>query len=53
MVDFIIIAVVAAIVFAIGIYLYRAKKRGGKCVGCPYAKQCAQKHGGCGSCKDE
>lgn len=39
---FVIVAIVAAIVF----YLYRAKKRGEKCIGCPYAKQCGGK---CGS----
>ncbi|MBQ8747794.1 MAG: FeoB-associated Cys-rich membrane protein [Clostridia bacterium] len=47
MVDFIIIAVVLVIVGAICVYLYRAKKRGQTCIGCPYAKQCAKKHGGC------
>ncbi len=37
---FILIAIVAGIIW----YLVRAKKRGEKCVGCPYAKQC---NGGC------
>ena len=37
----ILLAVVAAVV----VYLYRAKKRGEGCIGCPYAKQC-----GSGSC---
>ena len=34
-------------------YLIRAKKRGQKCVGCPYACGCASKGGcsGCGGCK--
>lgn len=44
--NLIIVALVAAIVVAIVIYLYREKKRGVTCVGCPYAKQCASKHGG-------
>ena len=43
----IIIAILVLIVAGIGLYLYRAKKRGAKCIGCPYAKQCG---GGCGSC---
>ena len=43
----IIIAILVLIVAAIGLYLYRAKKRGAKCIGCPYANQCG---GGCGSC---
>ncbi|MGN1110550.1 MAG: FeoB-associated Cys-rich membrane protein [Oscillospiraceae bacterium] len=37
----IIIAVLAAIVGGIVYYLYRAKKRGDKCIGCPYSKQCS------------
>ncbi|MBE6552389.1 MAG: FeoB-associated Cys-rich membrane protein [Ruminococcaceae bacterium] len=33
-------------------YLYKAKKRGEKCIGCPYCKQCASaKTGGCGGAK--
>ena len=44
--NFIIILIVALIVGAIVIYLHRAKKRGEKCIGCPYAKECGGK---CGS----
>lgn len=39
----IIIAVLAAIIGGIVFYLYRAKKRGDKCIGCPYSKQCTDK----------
>lgn len=42
--NFIIIAVVLLIVVGISVYLYKAKKRGQTCIGCPYAKQCG---GGC------
>ena len=42
--DIIIVAVVLAIVGGILLYLYRAKKRGETCIGCPYGKQCS---GGC------
>ena len=42
MTDLIIIAVVAAILAVVGRYLYKAKKRGVKCVGCP--------SGGCSCC---
>lgn len=42
----IIIAVLAAIVGGIVFYLYRAKKRGDKCIGCPYSKQCTDKNCG-------
>lgn len=43
MIDTIVILIIAGIVFAALFYLYRAKKRGEKCIGCPYAKQCADK----------
>ena len=38
-------AIVAAVIIiaAVICYLVRAKKRGEKCVGCPYAKQCSGK----------
>ena len=45
--NFIIIAIVACIVGGIILYLYKAKKRGETCIGCPYAKECAKKHAGC------
>ncbi|MBE5880501.1 MAG: FeoB-associated Cys-rich membrane protein [Lachnospiraceae bacterium] len=38
-----VILIIAGIVFVALFYLYRAKKRGEKCIGCPYAKQCADK----------
>ena len=48
MTDFIIIAVVAAILFLAGLYVYKAKKSGQKCIGCPHSKTCASgKNGGC------
>ena len=46
--DIIIIAILLAIVGGIGWYLYRAKKRGQKCIGCPYSKECG---GNCGTNK--
>ena len=45
-----VIVVLILVTIAAGIiwYLIRAKKRGEKCVGCPYAKQCSSKcNGGC------
>lgn len=36
-----IIVIIAVIVVAIIRYLYRAKKRGEGCIGCPYGKQCS------------
>lgn len=48
MTDVIIILVVLAIVGGAGTYIWRAKKRGQRCIGCP----CAGKEGcsGGGSC---
>jgi len=40
MANFIIIAILLCIVGSIVLYLYRAKKRGETCIGCPYGKQC-------------
>lgn len=39
--NLIIVATVLAIVTAIILYLYRAKKRGETCIGCPYCGQCS------------
>ena len=41
MIDWILAAVLAAVLIAAGRYVYRAKKRGAKCIGCPM-------EGGCG-----
>ena len=37
------LVVLAAVLFLAGRYIYREKKRGVKCVGCPYAGSC-EKH---------
>ena len=42
-----IILVLLAILSGAGYYVYRAKKSGQKCIGCPYAKECASKSCGC------
>lgn len=36
----IVILIIVAIATAIIYYLYRQKKKGNKCIGCPYAKEC-------------
>lgn len=51
--NLIIAAVVAALIGAAVIYIWKEKKKGSGCIGCPYAKQCAGKghtntQGGCG-----
>ena len=44
--NILLIVVLLCIAGAAGLYLYRAKKRGETCVGCPYAKQCGGKCSG-------
>ena len=44
-VDIIIVAVVLLIVVLSGLYIYRAKKKGAKCIGCPDSGNCH-----CGNC---
>lgn len=49
-INIIIIVTVLAILGAIIAYIVREKKRGSKCIGCPYAKTCGKSgNGGCGS----
>ena len=38
--DIAVIVILAVIAAGILWYLIRSKKRGDKCIGCPYAKQC-------------
>lgn len=55
--NFIIIAILLCIIGSILVYLYRAKKRGETCIGCPYARQCGGScsggHGGFDEIKKE
>ena len=55
MTDFIIIAVIVAILGFAAWYVYKAKKSGKKCIGCPYGCNCSAKQcsGSCGSCNCE
>ena len=46
--DVIIVLIVVAILAAAAWYVYKAKKSGKKCIGCPNAQTCAAKKGGCG-----
>ena len=48
MVNVIAVLVLLVIVAAAGGSVYKAKKSGQKCVGCPYAKECAARANGCG-----
>lgn len=46
-IDIIIIAVIVLIIGGAALYIYRAKKRGVKCIGCPNGASCGS--GGCSS----
>lgn len=47
LVNLLAVTALLAIIAVIVLYLYKAKKRGETCIGCPYAKQCGGKCGGC------
>ena len=49
MTDLIVILVLLLIVGGAGLYVYRAKKAGQKCIGCPHAKGCSGSCSGCSS----
>ena len=51
MIDFIVVAVLVVIVAAAAFYVYKAKKSGKKCIGCPDGCSCSKKdssHCSCG-----
>lgn len=48
--DIIIIAIVVIIVALAGVYIYKAKKSGKKCIGCPDSGSCSSKESGCSGC---
>ena len=47
MIDFLIVAIVLAVLGSALWYVRKAKKSGAKCVGCPHAKTCGGHCGGC------
>lgn len=47
--NFIVAGILIVLISAVIFYLVREKKKGRKCIGCPYAKQCGNHcSGGCG-----
>jgi hypothetical protein len=48
LVDIILVIVLVALVGLACLYIYKSKKAGAVCIGCPYAKECAKK-GNCPS----
>ncbi len=56
MADIIVALIILAILGAAIAYIYRAKKSGAKCIGCPAAGKCASHHGAAGTachCHDD
>ena len=47
MIDYIIIGVVLLLTGLCTFYIIRQKKQGVKCIGCPYADNCANCRDGC------
>ena len=43
--NIVIIAIVVAIIAAVSVYIVRQKKKGKKCIGCPYGGNCSGKCG--------
>lgn len=48
MTDIMIIAVLLALIGLAAGYIIKAKKRGQKCIGCPYSKTCSSSGCSCG-----
>ncbi len=40
MINYILIAVILLILGGAALYIYKAKKKGQKCIGCPYSSSC-------------
>ena len=51
-VDYVLLALIAAILGGAALYIYKAKKSGKKCIGCPDSCACSQHNctGGCSGC---
>ena len=47
LIDFAVLFVVAVIVVSVALYIYRAKKKGVRCIGCSHSAACS---GSCASC---
>ena len=48
-IDFIIAVIIFAVVGGAVYYVYREKKNGKKCIGCPYSNECGKKNCYCGT----
>ncbi|MBQ9758033.1 MAG: FeoB-associated Cys-rich membrane protein [Clostridia bacterium] len=48
--NFIIILILLGVIYFAAGYVYKAKKNGKKCIGCPYDDTCCRKSGDSYSC---
>ena len=51
MIDYIVIGILVVIIAAAAFYVYKAKKSGKKCIGCPDGCSCSSKKASCSSKK--
>lgn len=51
MINILLVLILAVIIGGSGFYIYRAKKAGQKCIGCPYSKDCETNKCSCNSIK--
>lgn len=49
-IDFLVIAIIAAILISVTLYIRKAKKKGVKCIGCPNGASCGGHCSGCSGC---
>lgn len=45
--DVLIVLILVVIIALATIYIYKAKKRGARCIGCPHSKECGLCNKGC------
>lgn len=44
MIDYLLIAFIVLIIALALVYIYKSKKRGKKCIGCPYSCSCSKEN---------
>ena len=49
-VDYVLLTLIAAILGGAALYIYKAKKSGKKCIGCPSSGACSGNCGNCSGC---
>lgn len=50
MANIVVIAIVAVIIGLASLYIYKSKKNGVKCIGCPEGASCGGNCAGCSGC---